>query len=379
MKILICTSSFEKRTNGTAHFPNFALKINELYPQHEVRVVTDDVSQSYDKVFKVEFNYPRPVHSLYSLLTNFSCYKALKRIQKEYDFDIVVYNHAASGVWSRWFLPKRVKVIGFIHDENSLRFQKQNHAKKRHYIIHLIKKYLEKSAIKNFDLILCPSKHIRKKLITEFEKEESKIQLLYQSIDVLSINHNEFVNKINDPIKILFVKSNFIVGGLLDLIDAIKLLGNYNFELTVVGVNYGLNEKINKQISNLTSLKICVKGYCSPEEVYELMYGNDILCVPSRAEVLGLANVEGLAHGIRVVSTNVGGIIEVIDNGKNGWLAEAQNPDSLAKALKECIEADSFVAYEKKMAGRRFVEANFDYRFMLKRFVEICENEVTDI
>jgi colanic acid/amylovoran biosynthesis glycosyltransferase len=373
MKILICTSFLEQRVNGTALFPNFALKINELYPQHEVRVLTDDASQSYDKVFRVEFKYPRPIQAFYSLLTNFSYYKALKKIQKEYDFDIVVFNHSASGVWTRWFLPKRIKVLGFIHDDDSLKLKKENHLKKRHYVIQLIKKHLEFLAIRYFNGLLCPSNYIKDILIKDFKFNETKIKLLYQSIDVLGIEYEKERRKLEKKIKILFVKSAFLRGGLFDLMESIKYLPQYEFELTIVGANAYMKDKVNGLELQIQNLKVNLKGYCPPDAVSAMMYENDILCVPSRAEVLGLANVEGLAHGIRVVATNVGGIPEVMNDGNNGWMAEPLNPTSLAQAIQDCIESSPSVFHAKSEAGRRFVEEKFDYRNMLKRFIEISE------
>jgi colanic acid/amylovoran biosynthesis glycosyltransferase len=373
MKILICTGFFEKRTNGTALFPNFALKINELYPQHEVRVVTPDVSQSYDKVFKVEFKYPRPVHAFYSLLTNFSYYKVLKKIQKEYDFDLVVFNHAASGVWSRWFLPKRIKVMGIIHDDNSIRMQRINHESLPRYLINLIKKWLEIKSIKIFDTTLYPSDFIRNLVLSKIKISENKIQLLRQTIDIQSITYNCRFEIDKREISVLFVKYSYVRGGVLDLIEAMGLLNQYCFRLTSVGSDSGATVVIEQKAIPYKNITLDIKQYCPPDEVSQLMYANNIICVPARAEVLGLVNVEGLAHGTPVVTTRVGGIPEVMDNGKNGWLAEPNNPKSLAEALHNCIEATPSVLKAKSDAGRKFVEQNFDYRTMIAQFIDICE------
>ena len=169
MKILICTNFFEKRTNGTALFPNFMLKANEMYATHEIRVVTPDATQSYDKVIKVVFEYPPIVHAFYSLLCNFSYYKALKKIYKTYPFDIVVFNNTASGLWSKWFLPSHIKVLGLIHDDTSLNSSRFNHLAFRHQVIGYMIKWLEEVAIKNFDTILSVSKHIENVILKKFK------------------------------------------------------------------------------------------------------------------------------------------------------------------------------------------------------------------
>jgi glycosyltransferase involved in cell wall biosynthesis len=102
------------------------------------------------------------------------------------------------------------------------------------------------------------------------------------------------------------------------------------------------------------------------------MYDNDILCTPSRVESLGIANAEGLATGISVVSTREGGITEVLHYGKNGWLAAPENAEDLAEKLKECIESTPSVSAEKSRNGRLFVEKKFDYKQFNALFLEKC-------
>lgn len=373
MKILICTNTFEKRTNGTAHFPNLALKINELYSLHEIRVVTPDAAQSYDKVIKVVFNYPRIFHAFYTLLCNLSYYKALKKIQKDYNFDIVVFNHAANGVWSKWFLPPSIKVFGLIHDDTSLKMRSFNYESFRHRAISYLKKGLEIRAIKDLDIIFCPSTYIQDMLLQKFKTVDFKIKLLYQTIDIEGIKYQKKDFDAQKVIKILFIKFDYLIGGLLDLIDALGLLQNYQFQLTVVGTAQSSTDNTKARANFFPNIVLNMLYYCPPQKISELMQEHHVLCIPSRAESLGLANVEGLAHGIPVVTTCVGGIPEVLDHGKNGWLAEPNNALSLSQILKDCIELPS-LRLEKSIAGRKFIEQQFDCKNMIHQFIQICEN-----
>ena len=263
--------------------------------------------------------------------------------------------------------------MGIIHDSDSLKMTRSNHESFPRFVINFIKKWLEIKAIKNFDLTLYPSKFIQKLVLQKLKIPNEKAQLLYQTIDCESITYKPkfLINK--KEINILFVKFSYIRGGLLDLIDAIGLLPSYNFTLTIVGPEAAAKEMIESKALPYKNLKLNIKQYCPPDAVSALIYENDIVCVPARAEVLGLVNAEGLAHGTPVVTTHVGGIPEVMNEGKNGWLAEPSNPTALAKTLQNCIEADPSVLKAKCDAGRQFVEKNFDYRTMIARFVDICE------
>lgn len=372
MKILICTNTFQKRTNGTALFPNLMLKINEISLFHEIRIVTPDTVQSYDKVIKMVFKYPRILHAFYILLCNFSYYKVLKKIRKTYDFDILVFNHAANGIWSKWFFPPSIKIIGLIHDDTSLKIHKFNFESLRHRAISYLKRCLEIIAIKDLDIILCPSIHVQNMLLHKFKALTPKIKLLYQGIDIESIKYQYHDFDRRKRIKILFIKFDYIIGGLLDLIDALGLLQSYQFQLTVVGTAESSTDNTKARAKIYPNITLDLRYYCPPQTVSKLMEQHDILCIPSRSESLGLANIEGLAHGIPVVTTRIGGIPEVLGDSENGWLAESNSPGSLAQTLQDCIESPS-LRLEKSIAGRKFVEQKFDYKNMIHQFIQICE------
>ena len=65
--------------------------------------------------------------------------------------------------------------------------------------------------------------------------------------------------------------------------------------------------------------------------------------------------IEGMALGLPVVSTNVGGIPYLIQDGENGLLTEKQNPQMMADRISELIENPELVEKLSK-AGREKVE-----------------------
>src|SRR5262249_20314721 len=61
--------------------------------------------------------------------------------------------------------------------------------------------------------------------------------------------------------------------------------------------------------------------------------GLDLYAMPSRAEGLGSAALLAMAHGVPVVATRVGGLPEVVEDGKTGWLVPADSPAALADLI----------------------------------------------
>ena len=117
------------------------------------------------------------------------------------------------------------------------------------------------------------------------------------------------------------------------------------------------------------NIEINFLGPRKQEQIIQILLTSHLFCTPARAEALGVANIEALAIGIPVVSTNVGGIPEVMNNGENGYLAEAFDPESLKLQIQECFTNNSKTKI-KIMNGRRFVK-NFSSETLFKNIYEL--------
>jgi glycosyltransferase involved in cell wall biosynthesis len=86
----------------------------------------------------------------------------------------------------------------------------------------------------------------------------------------------------------------------------------------------------------------------------------DLLILPSRAEGLPNVILEAFAYGKPVVATGVGGIPELVENEKNGFLVPPANPDLLAKAIARCVGSPDML-HAMGTAGREKVIAEFTF------------------
>lgn len=82
----------------------------------------------------------------------------------------------------------------------------------------------------------------------------------------------------------------------------------------------------------------------------------DCLVVPSLSEGLGLAAIEGMACGVPVVATRVGGLSEIIQHGGNGYLVPPANPTELADAIQRILTNVEFSGKLRKGACKTFRE-----------------------
>jgi glycosyltransferase involved in cell wall biosynthesis len=108
--------------------------------------------------------------------------------------------------------------------------------------------------------------------------------------------------------------------------------------------------------------------------IAQMMRASDLFVLPSRFETFGAVLAEALASGLPVVSTTVGGIPELVDEG-SGRLVPPDDPTALAEALHSTLEnLDVF--------DRRAIAAAAAERYALevvgKRFTEIYESALAE-
>ena len=80
-------------------------------------------------------------------------------------------------------------------------------------------------------------------------------------------------------------------------------------------------------------------GRQSPTQVSDLMRQATFLIMPSIwFEPFGLVLIEALAHGLPVLASRLGSMVDIIEDGKTGLLFEPGNPQDLADKVQWLIE-----------------------------------------
>lgn len=104
--------------------------------------------------------------------------------------------------------------------------------------------------------------------------------------------------------------------------------------------------------------RVKLLGAISEEAVRQELESAHVFALASRRDELGVATMEAMAMGVPVVVSRSGGVTEMISDGDDGLLAEAENPQSMADGLHRLL-SDPTLAERIAIAGRRKVEQKF--------------------
>jgi L-malate glycosyltransferase len=114
-------------------------------------------------------------------------------------------------------------------------------------------------------------------------------------------------------------------------------------------------------------------GHCG--DVPARLADTDIFVLPSRSESFPNAILEAMAAGLPIVASGVGGILELIDDGRTGWLVPPGEDEALASRVMHLM-ADPADAARMGAAARADALARFSFDRMVAGFEDIYLTEL---
>ncbi len=142
------------------------------------------------------------------------------------------------------------------------------------------------------------------------------------------------------------------IKGVLDLVEAFPhvVAARSDATLTIVG-DGPQREEIVAAIERLgLKDRVRLAGYMA--DVRPVLAETDVLVVPSHNEGMGRVAVEGMAAGLPVVATRIGGLKDVVHDGETGFTVPSKDPVALARAIVDCL-SDPARARRFGEAGRK--------------------------
>jgi teichuronic acid biosynthesis glycosyltransferase TuaC len=168
---------------------------------------------------------------------------------------------------------------------------------------------------------------------------------------------------IADTDKVLIFVGNLIkTKGVFELLEAFISLSASRRDLYLIMVGKGAEQKKIRNIIESASLenRIILTGKVPHNEISSWLNAADLFVLPTYYEGLPNALLEAMSCGLPVIATRVGGIPEVIEDGRNGVLIEKQNTNALSRAIEYLIN-DGILAENMGIVGRQLLNDRFSW------------------
>lgn len=108
------------------------------------------------------------------------------------------------------------------------------------------------------------------------------------------------------------------------------------------------------------------------QDIQQLLRDSDGMCLPSIYEGLPMVLLEALSVGCPPICSPVGGIVNVIENGKNGILSQSSSFDDYYEAMHTFLHMDASRTLQMKEEARKSF-LNYDIAFAAKEYCKIYE------
>lgn len=171
-----------------------------------------------------------------------------------------------------------------------------------------------------------------------------------------------------DEIKFLFVGRVMKEKGIDELFSAMKHLvaEGHNCSLDVVG----MYEEDYKETIDTYQSEGWLRYHGFQKDVRPFIENCHCFVLPSWHEGMANTNLECATSGRPVITSNIHGCLESVENGVSGLLCKKQDADDLYITLKRFID----LPYEKRkamgLAGRKRMEAIFDKKKVVEETIE---------
>lgn len=148
-----------------------------------------------------------------------------------------------------------------------------------------------------------------------------------------------------------------------------------NIRLLLVGEGKNRNELVRWTKTYNLDDNIIFAGQLDRRDCMSLMRKSDVLVLTSCSEAFPLVLIEALSCAIPVISFNLGGISDIIQNGVNGFLTNKNDEDTFQKKLYQLL-SDKELNKKMGMNGKKKVLENFTVEHKIEKLLNIIKKDL---
>lgn len=215
--------------------------------------------------------------------------------------------------------------------------------KLRSWVEKLFEKLFDMIVDKNVNAFVAVSQAVKKAMIENRFLSGEKINVIYNGIAVPQNIKPQVFNK--DTFNIGIVSNFRSNKGHLILFKAVEQLINKRIPVALYVIGSGTPREEFKLKNWVREKKIghtiLFLGFIN--NVYDYIAGLDLIVIPTiKYEACPVTSIEAMAMNVPVIASNVGGLSEIIQHGKNGLLFSSEKVKELSNLIEMLFKDDNF-------------------------------------
>ncbi len=292
-------------------------------------------------------------------------------------YDVVLFNSQSLCLFVRGYMRRVPSVIvtDVTPHQYDLMGEFYNHPQDGDNAIARYKHRVNVDVYRAARLILPWSNWTKGSLLRDYGVPEEKIVVLPPGVDVEQwspppIGRREAASADGPRLpRVLFVGGDFERKGGPLLLDWFLARGRGRCELHLV------TRTPPKLAENVPGLSVYTGLEANDSRLMQLYHDSHIFVLPTLADCFGVASIEAMAAGLPVITTNVGGVPDIIDDGEQGFLIQPGDSRALAASLGRLLD-DAALRRAMSARARARVLERFNAQRNAARLLELMKGLV---
>lgn len=234
-------------------------------------------------------------------------------------------------------------------------------------------------SINKSNMVTAVSESLKKDTNALF-KIKNKIEVVpnFICINEYKLENNDFYKKRFAPNneKIICHISNFRkVKRIEDVLLSFEIISR-EVDVKLILVGDGPERSVLEKISRASKFKNNIFFLGSLKSTKEVLNISDLFFLPSSTESFGLSALEAMACSVPVISTQTGGIPEVVIDGESGFLSKVGDVEEMSRNAIDILSIENKLSLFKENALKQAMK--YDVKQILPKYEKIYEKCVND-
>jgi glycogen synthase len=247
---------------------------------------------------------------------------------------------------------------------------------------YLVSSWIEKTTVEAAQRVIAVSHKMREDILEHFDADPARVVVIHNGIDPEQFKRTETRDALDrlgvrEPY-VLFVGRITDQKGIFHLLEASRRLpaGVQVVLCASAPDTPEIEDRLRRTVAEMPQVRWI--NEMVPVPVVTQLYSHAaVFACPSVYEPFGLINLEAMACQAPVVASAVGGILEVVEDGKTGLLVPPAQPEALAAAITRVLSSPD-LARSMGQAGRGRVEAQFSWTSIAERTEQVYAEAIAE-